>query len=224
MDKRIIRPIDLIITSGTSVTIVIPPQFLVNGKHFNLDFRLSEPDRVKFRDLIEGTEQVFIQNGVGGTSYILEDNNADVFYSDLLRLGFCYILRWGNNGAAATGGGGGVQHFLNLNTPCCARRYNPANNTIPPSTDPPIAPTITTTTLSAITAGTAFSEQLGATGAAPITYAVTAGTLPAGLTLSPTGLLSGTPTGTSGTAYNFTVTATNAAGTSTPVDYSGTLA
>ena len=59
-------------------------------------------------------------------------------------------------------------------------------------------------------AGTAYSQTLTATGGtAPYTYAVAAGSLPAGLTLNTaTGELSGTPT-TAGT-FNFTVQATDA--------------
>ena len=47
-------------------------------------------------------------------------------------------------------------------------------------------------------------------GAAPYGYAITAGALPPGLTLSPTGQLSGTPT--SAGSFSFTVTATDAHG------------
>jgi hypothetical protein len=47
-------------------------------------------------------------------------------------------------------------------------------------------------------------------GTAPYTFAVTAGALPPGLTLSPAGLLSGIPTRAGG--YTFTVTATDSAG------------
>jgi hypothetical protein len=45
-----------------------------------------------------------------------------------------------------------------------------------------------------LSADTFFAYQFEATGAEPITYTVTEGELPPGLTLSPTGLLSGTPT------------------------------
>jgi hypothetical protein len=55
------------------------------------------------------------------------------------------------------------------------------------------------------------------------TYSVTAGTLPAGITLnSSTGLVSGTPTGGVGTAYSFTITATNTDGTVSQA-FSGTI-
>lgn len=131
-----LTPIDLIVTSGTSVVIVVSQVFLKDGKFFNMPFCLSEANRVKFRDLITGTEVVTIQNGVAGNAYVLEDNTADIFYADLLRLGWRYRVRWGNNGPATTDGTTGlVGHFLNLNTPCYARKYNPANTTIPVITD-----------------------------------------------------------------------------------------
>ena len=49
-----------------------------------------------------------------------------------------------------------------------------------------------------------------ATGTAPITWSVTAGTLPTGLTFSSAGVLSGTPTATASGSITFT--ATNAYG------------
>lgn len=131
--RKTLRPIDITVVSGTSVVITIPEVFLKDGKCFDLLFCLSEAELVKFRDLITGTEVVTIQNGVGGISYVLEDNSADIFYADLLRIGWCYRLRFGNNGPAVqTGTVGLIAHFLNLNTPCCARKYNPANTAIPP--------------------------------------------------------------------------------------------
>lgn len=82
-------------------------------------------------------------------------------------------------------------------------------------------PVITTTTLPALAVGTPVSTTLAATGTTPITWAVTAGTPPAGLALSSAGALTGTPTTTG--AYDFTVTATNDAGTDTQ-QYTGTVA
>lgn len=59
----------------------------------------------------------------------------------------------------------------------------------------------------------AYSYQFTAAGDTPITWSVTVGALPTGLTLSSAGLLSGTPTVLETQA--FTVTATNVQGTDT---------
>ncbi|MBX7223284.1 MAG: hypothetical protein K1Y36_25455 [Blastocatellia bacterium] len=72
--------------------------------------------------------------------------------------------------------------------------------------------TVSPTTLPDGVTGTAYSQNLSATGGAggPFTFAVTAGAVPTSLSLSSAGVLSGTPS-VSGT-YNFTVTATGVAG------------
>lgn len=73
------------------------------------------------------------------------------------------------------------------------------------------APTIVITpaTLPGVTAGTAYSQTLSASGAvAPYSYALSAGSLPPGISLSSAGAVSGTPT--SAGSFNFTVTATDA--------------
>ena len=76
-------------------------------------------------------------------------------------------------------------------------------------------PTITGNVLSTLTAGTAFSATLSATGSTPITWSVANGSsLPGGLTLDTgTGLLHGTPTA-AGT-FTFSIVATNAFGSHT---------
>ncbi len=78
--------------------------------------------------------------------------------------------------------------------------------------------TFTTTTLPAATLNTAYSHQLATTGGTgAVTFAVTNNTLPTGLTLSSSGLLSGTPT-VAGPS-TFTVTATDSVGATTPETY-----
>ncbi|MDX1902796.1 MAG: putative Ig domain-containing protein [Thermonemataceae bacterium] len=62
--------------------------------------------------------------------------------------------------------------------------------------------------LAAATNGTAYSQSISQTGLGTVTWSVSAGTLPAGLSLNAsTGLISGTPTGAAGSS-NFTITAT----------------
>ncbi|HUD40841.1 MAG TPA: IPTL-CTERM sorting domain-containing protein [Dokdonella sp.] len=72
-------------------------------------------------------------------------------------------------------------------------------------------------------AGTAYSQQFTASGGiAPYTYALSSGTLPAGLSLSAAGLLSGTPTADG--SYDFSVEATDStSGTAGTVTVAYTL-
>jgi hypothetical protein len=84
----------------------------------------------------------------------------------------------------------------------------------------PVAPTIATSALNTMTVNAPFSQQLSANGDTPITWTVTTGSLPTGMVLSSSGLLSGTPI--SAGAYNFTVTASNAAGAATQA-YTGSV-
>ena len=70
-------------------------------------------------------------------------------------------------------------------------------------------------TLPMATVASAYSQTVSASGGtAPYTYAVTAGNLPAGLTLSSGGVISGTPT--AGGVFNFAVTATDHTGGAGP--------
>ena len=71
------------------------------------------------------------------------------------------------------------------------------------------------------TVAAAYNQTITASGGTtPYSFAVTAGALPAGLTLSVSGVLSGTPT--SGGTFNFTVTGTDASGA--PGPFSGSQA
>lgn len=90
---------------------------------------------------------------------------------------------------------------------------------------PYVCPAFTMTPSGALTggaAGTAYNVSLTQTGAlgAP-NYAVTAGALPPGLTLSASGTISGTPTATG--TFNFTVTVSDASGCSGSSAYSITV-
>jgi hypothetical protein len=77
-----------------------------------------------------------------------------------------------------------------------------------------IPPVITTNDLPSGTTGTSYNQTLAVTGTTPITWSVSSGSLPNGLTLSASsGVISGNPT-TAGT-FNFTVKATNSAGSDT---------
>jgi len=81
---------------------------------------------------------------------------------------------------------------------------------------PTIAIAPATPTLPAATVASAYSETITASGGtSPYSYAVTAGALPAGLSLSSAGVVSGTPTASG--SFSFTITATDSStGTGAP--------
>jgi hypothetical protein len=74
-------------------------------------------------------------------------------------------------------------------------------------------PTITISTLPNGVVGTEYNQILTVIGVTPITWSLNGGSLPTELELLPTGVISGMPT-TNGT-FNFTVKATNDAGSDT---------
>lgn len=86
----------------------------------------------------------------------------------------------------------------------------------------PTALTINTKTLPNATIGTAYSQQLSASGGkSPYTWSLTAGaTLPAGLTMASSGVISGTPSSAAVTS-SFSVTVTDSA--SSPTSATQTL-
>ncbi|TLX21877.1 putative Ig domain-containing protein [Thermomonas fusca] len=92
--------------------------------------------------------------------------------------------------------------------------------TITPSAS---AITVSPASLPTLTAGTPFSQTLSSSGGvAPYTYNVQSGALPPGLTLSSSGVLSGTPTQRG--AYSFSVRSTDNTSAFTDKGYTGTVA
>jgi hypothetical protein len=88
-----------------------------------------------------------------------------------------------------------------------------------------VCPVISATpgTIATPTTTNNYSQTLaGSGGTGPYTFAVTGGALPAGMTLSPAGLLSATPVTGSG-AFSFTVTVTDSAGCTGTATYTGTV-
>jgi hypothetical protein len=86
----------------------------------------------------------------------------------------------------------------------------PTGGPAPPPLPPPLPPAqpalqITTASLANATAGAAYSATLAASGGGNVTWTLSGGSLPAGLTLGSNGVLSGTPTGAG--RYTFTVRA-----------------
>ncbi|ENY80937.1 hemagglutinin-like protein [Sphingopyxis sp. MC1] len=84
--------------------------------------------------------------------------------------------------------------------------------------------TITPASLPNAVQGIAYSQQLTAAGGvAPYSFAVSAGSLPAGITISPAGLISGTPTGSGNASFTILVT-DSTGGTASTVSVSYVLA
>ena len=113
-------------------------------------------------------------------------------------------LNSSTGGLLGTPSAGGTFNFTvtatDGNTDTGSRAYSLTVN------DPTI--TITPNFPPNFTVGSAYSQAFTANGGtATYTYAITAGSLPAGITLSSGGLLSGTPT--AGGTFNFTITATD---------------
>ena len=117
--------------------------------------------------------------------------------------------RW-NAGASATAGlenaGGVIGREVSFNQPLLTsgRAVSCAYGAPPP---PPPVPTITTTTLAGGQVGTAYSQSLAATGGTPgYTWTLDAGSLPAGLSLSSGGAITGTPTSAGPSTFTVRVT------------------
>ena len=90
----------------------------------------------------------------------------------------------------------------------------------------PTVPTITSSCpLPGGTQNVFYSFTLVASGATPLTWGTTSGTLPAGLTLNTTtGLISGTPTGTGTSTFSNTVSNAGGSGSNSPQSCSLTIA
>ena len=84
------------------------------------------------------------------------------------------------------------------------------------------APVVVDSTIAPIRVGVAFSDGVSVVGHPAVTYAVTAGSLPAGLTLdSATGAITGTPTAFG--PYDFTITASNGVNPPAVLHFTGTV-
>ncbi|GAB2511943.1 putative Ig domain-containing protein [Lysobacter humi (ex Lee et al. 2017)] len=94
---------------------------------------------------------------------------------------------------------------VNLSAPANATLADAQGTGTIQNDDVPV--TVSPSTLPDGTVGAGYSQTLNASGGtAPYTYAVSAGALPAGLTLSPTGVLGGTPTAAGTFAFSITAT------------------
>ena len=133
-----------------------------------------------------------------------------------------------SGGSAVASDGNGVATFaaLSVDAPG-SKQLTASSGALTPVTSTPFVVTCTAITvapasLPAGAPGVAYSQTLSASGGiSPYAFAVTAGSLPPGLTLSGAGLLAGTPSATG--TYGFTVTATATGGCAGTQAYSLTV-
>ncbi len=138
----------------------------------------------------------------------------------------------GGGGSAGTGGGGGGGSGASSTTLLTSASVTAGGHTVGyscaliieiigviPST------ILTGLPLSHALSAKAFNPGGSAPYPSPVTWSVSSGALPAGLTLNPTtGVLSGTPSQTTPGAYAFDIAATDAAGTRSVSAFAGTVA
>lgn len=93
---------------------------------------------------------------------------------------------------------------------------------IPVPIPPPTVLTITTISLPDASLNRSYSQQLIATGGvAPYTWGIAAGSLPAGITLTPAGVLSGIPTQQG--AFSFTIQVVDGASATAKIQIEGKI-
>jgi hypothetical protein len=121
-----------------------------------------------------------------------------------------------------TGGGSGSFTFKVTDAVGNSASSQPITITV--NAAPPLVIT-TTSPLPAGTIGTAYSQQLTASDGVPpyINWTLASGSLPPGLSIGGTGLLSGTPSGSVGGTYTFTVGVTDSQTPTPSSAQSGTL-
>jgi hypothetical protein len=158
--------------------------------------------------VITATSSVLYLNGVSVATQTLSGTLPDIAW---MSLGGVQVYSWSSPNA------GIVDDVRFFNVALTRDQITTFMNT--PVASSAVMPVITSSTLSSMSVNSVFSQSLTASGGG-ITWAVSAGSLPAGLSLSTAGLLSGTPT-TVG-SYSFTVAATNTSGSDTKT-YTGTV-
>jgi len=210
--------------------LLTPTRTLKNGDVFSFYTRTTVdnlyPDRLQVRLSTAGTS-TNVGTGsaaVGDFTTVLLDINPGLVTSVYPYTGWQQYTITISGLSAPTSGRIAFRYFVTNGGPSGLNSdYIGIDNVV---YTPYVCPAFTLTTGGALpgaTAGTAYSDALSQTGALGTpTFAVTAGSLPTGLTLSTAGTISGTPTATG--TFNFTVTVSDASGCSGSQSYSITVA
>lgn len=210
--------------------LLTPTRTLKNGDVFSFYTRCSEdnlyPDRLQVRMSAAGasTNVGTGSAAVGDFTTLLLDINPGLVTSVYPYSGWQQYTITISGLPAPTSGRIAFRYFVTNGGPSGLNSdYIGIDNVV---YTPYVCPAFTMTAGGALTggtAGTAYSNTLSQTGALGTpNFAVTAGALPPGLTLSAAGTISGTPTATG--TFNFTVTVSDASGCSGSQSYSITVA
>jgi len=181
-----------------------------NGWHalFNGSFGSGGEGTTAWNNSTSGTNRLMngnVHSGALGVSY---PDTTISFFPDETTLQACFTNYAGGDYSLASGCAWNNAGTDSLDIGADIALVN-AYTSIAASGDNSGTLSIVTTTLPDGTVGTAYSQTLSRVGGtAPFTWTVQSGTLPTGLSLSTAGVISGTPSGTPGTA-TFTVRVTD---------------
>jgi hypothetical protein len=192
-----------------SLSITIPAGSLQGGEAITVPMNPYAGFEIKtagFPPTITSANNTSVVSGVGGTFQVTATGKTPIIYA----------MVGAPDGVSINSSTG----LITIAATTAAGIHNitiQAGNEFPPNasqaftltvTAAATAPTILTEHLPNGKIGAAFSQTLFANGTTPITWSISAGSLPNGLTLSAaTGVISGTPTATG--TYSFTVKASN---------------
>ena len=204
-------------TSSTSATYLAPPSVTNSFVATISATSITDPSKSAIAQIIVNPLPIVttttLQAATAGTTYFanIDISGGSAPYNWSITSGALppgLTLQGGSRGAASIAGeptGPGSSSFTVTVKDASGAT---ASQALTLTVNPPAPLTITTTSLPAAEVGIAYSQNLQATGGVPAySWSLTAGSLPAGLTLSSSGTISGTPT-TVGTS-SFTVKVTD---------------
>ena len=172
--------------------------------------------------IYSGTVTVISSLAGSGATVTAKVNGAQVSSSTTDTSSKYYMMIPGNAGATVTSGAT-ITFYVNgvQATPTATYGSGSLNVNITAATagSTTAALSVTTSTLAGATVGSSYSASVSATGGtSPYTWTLISGSLPAGLSFSSSGVISGTPTTT--TPSSFTVQVTDSASQSASATYS----
>ena len=207
------------------IRVTIDNTLAVGGNILSGGIRIHEVQRTVAKPIFAGSIGG-AQTICGGSNLVLaaQNPNAGFTYNFYKKVNNVPVLVAGNTAGTITESGlaaGTYTYYVGAVKAGCTAESD--RDSVLVTVNPVLL--LATTTLSNGAVNKVYSKQItAATGGAPVyTYAVAVGsTLPAGLTLTSAGLISGTPSAAG--AYTFSITATDSFGCRVTTPYSVTIA